>query len=349
VGGDRTAAARNAACGDGGRRASTAAARLRRGPAPLRPLHVVYTDADCASEMTRVSAGGDAAPRRAANAHSSVVTPLGVVAATTQEGDDALDELERAFAADEMGCDDHAVRSCSRGPRSRRQTTAVPEVPVVAAPVVRLSSHVDRLRACMAQCHSEAAEGGSSAPRAPWARVARRRERGSRVQRVHARGSDDTVAGDDDCACGGCGGAASLSRLEWCGDDGIVAPRVPSAADDTFACIDKLDDVGPMVAAAAKLAAPTAVVQARIQQMPTRVFIAAHLDVDEAVVADRDCCICMEEYAEGSRLRRLPCMHEFHAACIDTWLTSKTAAAACPVCRRAITDDDDGGIDDDDA
>ncbi|KAM0853737.1 hypothetical protein ACQ4PT_050892 [Festuca glaucescens] len=47
-----------------------------------------------------------------------------------------------------------------------------------------------------------------------------------------------------------------------------------------------------------------------------------------------DCAVCLSEFQEGERLRRLPaCLHAFHIDCIDAWLQG---AANCPLCRAAV-------------
>ncbi|GKY95168.1 hypothetical protein MPSEU_000480300 [Mayamaea pseudoterrestris] len=45
------------------------------------------------------------------------------------------------------------------------------------------------------------------------------------------------------------------------------------------------------------------------------------------------CLVCQSEYAEGEKLRRLPCSHTFHQGCVDVWLSSKDV---CPYCRMSI-------------
>lgn len=45
------------------------------------------------------------------------------------------------------------------------------------------------------------------------------------------------------------------------------------------------------------------------------------------------CVICMSEYANREKLRRLPCTHDFHAKCIDKWLKSNIT---CPICRDEV-------------
>jgi len=45
------------------------------------------------------------------------------------------------------------------------------------------------------------------------------------------------------------------------------------------------------------------------------------------------CAICLECFQVGEKVRRLPCSHVYHQACVDRWLRSN---ASCPVCKHAI-------------
>ncbi|CAK9015041.1 unnamed protein product [Durusdinium trenchii] len=54
---------------------------------------------------------------------------------------------------------------------------------------------------------------------------------------------------------------------------------------------------------------------------------------------DTRCVICQEAYEIGEEVRKLPCSHTYHRACIDRWLTTGTAISLqCPICKApAIT------------
>jgi hypothetical protein len=42
------------------------------------------------------------------------------------------------------------------------------------------------------------------------------------------------------------------------------------------------------------------------------------------------CSICLEPFGAGDLLRTLPCVHNFHCACVDKWLSM---SVICPECR----------------
>uniref|UniRef100_A0AAZ3STC0 RING-type E3 ubiquitin transferase n=1 Tax=Oncorhynchus tshawytscha TaxID=74940 RepID=A0AAZ3STC0_ONCTS len=52
----------------------------------------------------------------------------------------------------------------------------------------------------------------------------------------------------------------------------------------------------------------------------------------------KTCSVCITEYAEGNKLRKLPCSHEYHVHCIDRWLSENST---CPICRRAVLTETD--------
>lgn len=48
----------------------------------------------------------------------------------------------------------------------------------------------------------------------------------------------------------------------------------------------------------------------------------------------RQCSICLEDFESGDKRRILPCLHGFHEACVDRWLSSN---GTCPVCKHSIS------------
>ncbi|KAG0339996.1 hypothetical protein BG000_000925 [Podila horticola] len=49
------------------------------------------------------------------------------------------------------------------------------------------------------------------------------------------------------------------------------------------------------------------------------------------------CSICLGEYMMNDRIRILPCSHEYHAECVDIWLTHKSTH--CPLCKHDLLSD----------
>eukprot|EP01084_Bolivina_argentea_P189110 325326_1 len=47
----------------------------------------------------------------------------------------------------------------------------------------------------------------------------------------------------------------------------------------------------------------------------------------------RNCTVCLEKFKSTETLKILPCHHEFHPECIDTWLQEKLT---CPSCRSSL-------------
>lgn len=56
-------------------------------------------------------------------------------------------------------------------------------------------------------------------------------------------------------------------------------------------------------------------------------------DIHSENEISKTCSVCINEYATGNKLRRLPCMHEFHIHCIDRWLSENST---CPICRQPV-------------
>lgn len=56
------------------------------------------------------------------------------------------------------------------------------------------------------------------------------------------------------------------------------------------------------------------------------------------------CTVCLEQVNGGELVRSLPCLHQFHATCIDPWLRQQ---GTCPVCKLEVGSGWPGGRDSD--
>ncbi|KAJ8375390.1 hypothetical protein SKAU_G00059700 [Synaphobranchus kaupii] len=74
---------------------------------------------------------------------------------------------------------------------------------------------------------------------------------------------------------------------------------------------------------------PHGLTKEQIDNLSTRTYGQASLEGE----LGRTCSVCINEYAQGNKLRLLPCTHEFHIHCIDRWLSQNNT---CPICRQPI-------------
>ncbi|KAL8613112.1 hypothetical protein ACOMHN_035053 [Nucella lapillus] len=74
-------------------------------------------------------------------------------------------------------------------------------------------------------------------------------------------------------------------------------------------------------------AKPRGLTKTEIEQLPCYRF---NSEVRRNDMDQTSCVVCMCDFESRQLLRILPCLHEFHAKCVDKWLkTNRT----CPVCR----------------
>uniref|UniRef100_A0A0D9Y129 RING-type E3 ubiquitin transferase n=1 Tax=Leersia perrieri TaxID=77586 RepID=A0A0D9Y129_9ORYZ len=116
----------------------------------------------------------------------------------------------------------------------------------------------------------------------------------------------------------------------------IPAGSSPAAGDDSsFAAFTTYDNYYHTFS-------PYGLDDAAIKSLPSAQFVKNSSFSSAAMSArgggggggERECAVCLLEFADGDELRALPlCAHAFHADCIDVWLR---AHASCPLCRAAV-------------
>ncbi|XP_065854881.1 receptor homology region, transmembrane domain- and RING domain-containing protein 1 [Euphorbia lathyris] len=65
-----------------------------------------------------------------------------------------------------------------------------------------------------------------------------------------------------------------------------------------------------------------------LESLPRFKFRSARLNLRHS---GETCAICIEDYKDGEILKVLPCQHEYHSSCVDSWLTNW--GTFCPVCK----------------
>ncbi|XP_066587169.1 E3 ubiquitin-protein ligase RNF181-like [Prorops nasuta] len=65
-----------------------------------------------------------------------------------------------------------------------------------------------------------------------------------------------------------------------------------------------------------------------------RMGLIQHLPIRQYTSSKKEeCVICMMELVIGEKVRYLPCMHSYHAVCIDDWLLR---SLICPTCMEPV-------------
>lgn len=150
--------------------------------------------------------------------------------------------------------------------------------------------------------------------------------------------NDEAIAASM-AAGGGFGGRASPQPSPWEDLDATLAAVLgaagggggPSGLEELLAF--SALGLGNATAPAEAPRRPPVPSRSQIHRLPTRRITSENLSNLREEDADAECSVCFAGYAIGDELRTLPCMHAFHAECIDRWLTSgREAASTCPVC-----------------
>ncbi|XP_031094929.1 E3 ubiquitin-protein ligase SDIR1-like [Ipomoea triloba] len=106
--------------------------------------------------------------------------------------------------------------------------------------------------------------------------------------------------------------------------DADNVPTTPSMTEEEINAlpIHKYKVSGPQSSSAQQASSSSA---EKKQEPPVNSAAVAKPTDDELT-----CSVCLEQVNEGELIRSLPCLHQFHANCIDPWLRQQ---GTCPVCK----------------
>ena len=58
--------------------------------------------------------------------------------------------------------------------------------------------------------------------------------------------------------------------------------------------------------------------------------------LEDAGEEEHQCSICLEAFQDKEVVKTLPCLHHFHAGCIEEWLRREGQKVSCPVCKTPV-------------
>ena len=103
------------------------------------------------------------------------------------------------------------------------------------------------------------------------------------------------------------------------------ASEAAAAADDDYEQLLALDEQNVKVGVKADV----------LDDVTVNQSIASVADLRRVQGSHKDCAVCLDDFAVGNQLRRLPCLCVYHVACIDEWLQQ---SKLCPKCRQPVTE-----------
>ncbi|KAG6670127.1 hypothetical protein I3843_01G280900 [Carya illinoinensis] len=109
--------------------------------------------------------------------------------------------------------------------------------------------------------------------------------------------------------------------------DADNAPAVPSMTEEEINAlpVHKYKVAGPQNSSLSMQQASSSGSAAEMKQDNPNKVVSTKASEDELT-----CSVCLEQVNVGELIRSLPCLHQFHANCIDPWLGQQ---GTCPVCK----------------